>query len=100
MCHLLTHTGERQFIHVWTDSVTTMASGNKGHNWTSADVNDCMTRLRKLFPEELYCFSFAHIAGKDNVAADALSRGNKVTFELLEGATHRMREMLGGGGSR
>ena len=100
MCHLLTPSNEKQHVHIWTDSVTTMASGNRGYNLRSADVNNCTSRLRAYFPEHLFEFSFAHIAGADNVAADALSRGHSVTINVLEGAAHRMREMLGGGGSR
>ena len=96
MCHLLTHTGERQRVHIWTDSVTTMTGGNRGFNSRSADVNDCLRRLRALFPSELYHFSFSHIAGSDNVAADAASRGRHVSFKDGEGAAAQMLASFGG----
>ena len=90
MCHLLNHTGVHQHVFIFTDSVTTMAGGNRGYNSRSAEVNDILKRLRNLFPEDLYQFTFAHIAGKDNIVADALSRGRAPTSDEIDGARHRL----------
>ena len=73
MCHLLEFTDQIQHVRIWTDSVTTMSSGNKGFSARSADINDCALRLRRLFPPTHFKFTFCHIAGAENVAADALS---------------------------
>jgi hypothetical protein len=96
MCHLLNHTGEKQHVHIWTDSVTTMTSGNKGYNSRSELVNQCLTDLKKLFPTELYTFTFQHIAGASNTVADAKSRGRQVSFQDVEGAAAHMLAMFGG----
>jgi hypothetical protein len=94
MCHLLTYTGVVQRVHILTDSVTTMVGGNRGYNSRSADVNDCLRRLRALFPPEFFEFTFSHIAGSQNCVADALSRGRAPTTEEMEGGTHRMLQSV------
>jgi hypothetical protein len=96
MCHLLSHTGRRQRVHIWSDSTTTVSSGNRGYNVRSVIVNETLRRLRALFPPELFTFSFAHIAGETNTVADALSRGRRVTFSDVEGAAAKMLDHFGG----
>ncbi len=90
MCHLLEFTNVRQTVHIWTDSVTTKSTGNKGFTTRSEDVNDCVRRLRQLFPTEHFSFSFSHIAGIDNEAADAASRQQVVSQQALEKAHEYM----------
>ena len=96
MCHLLSRTDSVQRIHIWTDSVTTMRGGQKGYNSRSEQVNDALRRLRTLFPEDHYFFSYAHIKGSDNTVADAASRGRRVTFAEVQGAASQMGAMLEG----
>ena len=96
LCHRLPFTGKTQRVHIFTDSVTTMSAGNKGFCCSSADVNSCIARLRKLFPPDLFRFSFFHIAGVENEAADAASRGRVVTEVQLEGAAAHMLASYGG----
>ena len=93
MCHLLEYTGVLQRVHVWTDSVTARAVGAKGFNARSADINDCGRRLRQLFPPQFFVFSFAHLAGKLNVGADALSRGAKVDEVDVAGEAARLLQL-------
>ena len=45
-------------------------------------------------------FTCAHIPGKDNIVADALSRGKRVTFSDIEGAAAQMHSMFRRGGSQ
>jgi len=90
-CHLLRHTGQFQSVTVYTDSVTTMCSGNKGYSARSEAVNESIVNLRKVFPAEYFAFDFKHIAGIENVVADALSRGRKPTNQQLRGAAAFMR---------
>ena len=94
MCHLLTDTGAKQRIHIWTDSVTTMVAGNKGFNARSEDVNACVLRLNKLFPlERGFTFKFGFISGKMNVVADKQSRALRVTWADLEGGAAQLQAL-------
>jgi len=93
--HLFAYTGEHRNVRVWTDNVATMAAGNKGFNARSFDINECTRRLRRMFPPDLYTISFAHIAGKENVVADALSRGVAVDTHVIEGAAATLAQLEG-----
>jgi hypothetical protein len=103
MCHLLSYDPNRVVnVHIWTDSVTTRSSINKGFNARSEHINEAVRRLRAIFPAPSadhsggFVFTCAHIPGKDNVVADALSRGKRVTFSDIEGAAAQMHSMFGG----
>jgi hypothetical protein len=47
-----------------------------------------------------FAFTCAHIPGKNNIVADALSRGKRVTFSDIEGAAAQMHSMFRRGGSQ
>lgn len=75
MCHLLRATGEPQHVIIGTDNVVTKCAFNKGWNTASYDINNCIRRLRTLFPAPAFTFSVQYVPGKLNVLADKLSRG-------------------------
>lgn len=75
MCFLLRRTGKNQYIVIGTDNIATKAAYNKGWNAISFDINECVRRLRSLFSPPEFQFSVKFVPGRENVYADALSRG-------------------------
>lgn len=104
MCHLLRHDPARpthQLVHIWSDSVTTVATGNRGYSTRCDSANDCLQRLRRLFPAEFFSFSFSHIAGTLNEVADAASRGRDISFNTIQkGKQHLLETYYGGEAAR
>lgn len=94
MCHLLSYSDKHQQVRIWTDSVTTMSSGNKGYNSRSESINECVRSLRKSFPPEHFTFQFEFIPGVENIVADALSRGREVTPTQVQGAAAALNSAL------
>ena len=95
MCHLLRPTDQKQHIILGTDNIVTKCAFTKGWNAASYDINDCVRRLRELFPRDFFSFSVRYVPGRLNVHADAQSRGMKkpgVTPGVV--ITQHLRELL------
>lgn len=95
MCHLLRVSGEMQHIIIGTDNVATKCAFNKGWNSVSYDINDCVRRLRNMFPQQFFSFSVKFVPGRLNVLADRLSRG-KTTEASAGQIKQELRELLVG----
>jgi hypothetical protein len=71
MCRLLRKDRPRT-VRIGTDNVAAEVTFRKGFNSRSFHLNECVSRLRELFPE--HRFELVHVPGPLN-PADGVSRG-------------------------
>lgn len=89
MCRLLTR-DRPCTVFIGTDNTAAEASFRRGWNARSFNLNLCVWRLHRLFPN--HQFQLTHIAGASN-PADKPSRGEEPNPEDVEGG--RLRRILG-----
>ena len=83
----------RRTVQIFSDNVATIATFRRGYASRSFDMN-CVAALdRHNDTIAEHSWSYVHVAGKDNIFADALSRGRMVA-ELAVEEPLGMREFL------
>ncbi|MEK7414778.1 MAG: hypothetical protein AAB263_15800 [Planctomycetota bacterium] len=95
MCYLLRITGEMQHVIIGTDNIVTKCAFNKGWNAVSYDINECVRRLRNMFPSHAFSFAVQYVPGRLNVLADRLSRGHSSGASAGQ-ISHELRSLLWG----
>jgi hypothetical protein len=93
--HLLPQLAGPRRLRVGTDSVTAAATFRRGYSAASHDLNTVATADRETFPIDTHPCEFVSIAGKDNVFADALSRGRDLIASESNGLEASLRRLLG-----
>lgn len=99
MCHLLKPSDPERTVRIGTDNVVSRISYDKGFNSHSFDINQCVRRLKALFPE--HTFETVQIPGEINDRlADAFSRGRR--FGAMDGQRiiEDLRQYVGEGGDQ
>ena len=81
-------------VAVFSDNIATIATFRRGHAVRSFDMNFVAALDRHNAKLTRHNWSYAHIAGKDNIFADALSRGRGMDADLSGEEPLGMREFL------
>jgi hypothetical protein len=95
VCHLFqASTSGSTTIRIGTDSMTARAAYRRGYHPQSPNINAVVRELRKTLGTRVKIEEVVHVAGQDNIHADALSRqlvsasaldGNEVAASLRRG---------------